>query len=363
MRARLSSRPVVLGLALTGVLGLSAGCVKTTTPKAERAQEGERITYRVEDPTSTPTAIRTQVVEFTSPYLASQITYDDPAVAAPQHLVGGFAWTREGIFTIGEGGSVQQTQPTPPEAAPPATHLLVSLPIAKEQGLAVETGKTGTYLGRTCTEWKTKEPLDGAPFEKGTAEDYALSCIDAEGLILREDWFLSKKIARVREATAVEVVKALGPAELFKGKSPAPVPEGISSDAVAVTTLNKQSQGIEVTAPPAGYVLDRAVSIASAIPGQPITQLASLGEGDAFLKGRELISIRRIRNLLGTPLVPGKGATVDLGALGKGHLLPTSTGVQISVVASTGVLVIAESTSGPDELITWLKTVKVNPLQ
>ena len=344
-------------LVLSALAMLGAGCVKTTAPLSSRAQEGLRITYRVEDPTVTPAGIRTMVVLSSSPYLGSQITYDATS-ATPQSLVGGFLWTREGLFTIGDGGRVQETQPTPPEAAPVATHLLTALPVAEQQKVAIKRAATGTYLGRTCTTWSTKEPLDGAEFAAATSKDHTETCVDSEGLALREDWYIDGKLVRVREASAVETVKAVATADFYNGQSPRPVPEGIAQDQIADIALNAQSQGVTIKAP-RGYALDRAVVVASAIPGEPTTQIASVGETDAFRKGQELMTLRRTRSLVGAALGSSKGAQVDLGALGIGRMVPISSGVEIRVVTKSGVLVVGQSTTSPDALVTWMRSAKL----
>lgn len=346
-----------LGL-LSATALLATGCVHTTTSISERSQQGLRVTYRVDDPTTTPPSARREVVETASPYLASQLTYDADSDAAK--LVGGFVWTRESLFTVSDDGSVQTTQNIPPAPAPPAAHLLVALPLAEQQKLAVhDTARAATtMLGRTCTWWKTKDPLDGAELNAPSTSDHVDSCVDDEGVVLVEQWYIDGKLARTRTAIKLEPIKAIQTADLFNGASPKPIPDGLASDAVMDIEIGAQSQGVTIKAP-AGYSLDRAVSVASAIPGEPITQIASIGEADAFRKGNELMTFKRIRNLLGDPLVADKGADVDLGALGTGHLEPTSTGCQVTVVTKQGILVVAQSTGDPDALVAWVRTAVI----
>lgn len=340
-----------LGASCLVLLMVMAGC--TSKPATQSRGSGERITYRLEDESVTPAAVTTSVVETSRPYLARTSLYDGPDVSSP--LLNGLIWTQDGLYNVGPDGAIQQTQQVPPGAAPPATRLDVALPIAEAQRLVRKVG-TSSVIGRDCTLWSSKEPLDGLEIEAPTEVDHTTSCVDSQGHLLSEEWVLGSKLARKRTATSIQITQGLT-AETIFDRTPTPVPAGVSEDAVVVAPLDAQGFGISLGAP-LGYTLDRAVKIARSIGGDPTPVIARIGEVDAFRSGAELIVLRRTKDLVGSAIPSARGAAVTLGALGHGRLDPIATGCRVTVLTKGGVLVVATSTAGPEPLLTWLRAAK-----
>lgn len=326
------------------------GCTSKTHPSEV---PGERITYRLEDTTVSPAAVTTSVVEYARPYLARTTTYEGPDSASP--LQGGFIWTADALYTVTPDGAIQQTQLVPPSVAAPATRFDVALPIAETQHLVARLG-TSVVLGRGCTLWSSKEPLDGLEISAPTKVDHTTSCVDAQGVLLSERWVLGSKLVRTRTATAVESTIGLTARTVFTA-SPTPVPGGFSEEAVTPIRLDEQGFGITLGLPP-GFGLDRSVKTARSIGGGPTPTVVRIGEVDAYRSGEQLMVLRRTKDLVGTAIPSSRGSVVELGALGRGRLEPIATGCRVTVLTK-GILVVATSTAGPDALLTWLRTARV----
>jgi hypothetical protein len=98
-----------------------------------------------------------------------------------------------------------------------------ALEAAVGDGRAEQRG-TDVVLGRTCTVIRTGGPLGGS-LKPPTTKERADLCVDRTGVVLREEWMLDGRRARLMVATRFEVHPALDASHFRPSPEPAAVPD------------------------------------------------------------------------------------------------------------------------------------------
>jgi hypothetical protein len=310
----------------------------------------QRIVYRVVDDAGVQS---TTTIDVSPPYRARSVSRD-----ANGAVTGGFAWDARGLYTITPTGT-EQTVAVAPGFPGPFSGLAVALPVAERQHLVSRLG-TSAVLGRSCVTWLSREPLDGAPLAPATRTDRTSTCVDAEGRLLFETWYVGGRLVRTRTATRVGSGPSIAGDALFP-QTPTLLPSTGTGFVVRDSPRAELLRLLEVPAPsdPAGFRPDASVAVLdldAAATG--FTREAAVL---TWLRRDELVSLRFERDLSGSSKGTVRGAPVDLGVLGTGHVEPVLAGLRVVVDGSTGLRAIVTADLPEDELLTWVRTLRFRP--
>jgi hypothetical protein len=322
------------------VLLLAGACSGQGAP----APSSHRVVYRVVDDAG---ATSTTTVDVAPPYRARTVTRSAGGTTT------GFAWDARGLYTITDSGAVQ-TSEVAPGAPGPYSGLAVSLPLAEQQHLVTRAGAS-TVLGHACTTWVSREPLDGAPFAPATRTDHTSTCVDAAGVLLSDDWYVGGRSVRTRTATFVGDGPSLVGDGLFGGR-PTPLPSKGTAFVIQDAEPGELARLMQVPLPaaPPGFHPDASVVVLDRSEGGFSREAFVL----TWLRGTSLVTLRVERDLSGTSKGSVRGAAVDVGLLGAGHLEPQLNGLRLVVDGPAGLRFIATADLAPAELLRWVRSLR-----
>ena len=321
-----------------------AACTSHDRP----ATPSQRVVYRVVDGSG---AVTTSTVDVSPPYRARSVTRD-----ANGTVTGGFAWDKRGLYTITQTGSTQ-TAAVVPGFPGPYSGLAVALPVAASQRLVRSAGRA-SVLDRPCTRWLSAEPLDGAPFAPATTQDRVTSCVTPDGILLSETWYAGGRLIRTRTATSAGPGPTLDGSALYGG-TPTPLPSGATASTVTDASRAELVRLMQVPAPhdPAGFAPDASVAVVD----RDAAGLSREGFVLTWRRGTQLVVLRVERDLSGSSKGTVRGAPVDLGVLGTGHLEPVLAGLRLVVDGPTGLRAIVTADLPAAELLSWVRTLRFRP--
>lgn len=257
------------------------------------------------------------------------------------------------------GVDVPATVARVPGLAPSSIRLAPIVEAAVEADL-LEVREQRMVAGRRCQVHRSGTTLASGPLRPITADEFADSCIDAEGLLLEETLFIDGEAMFRRTAVDVEVDASTDDVDFTTGEPTAPVDQGGGSTLPA----DPESAPIgpfhvlPVDAVPAGFTLLERFSV---IPPQPdrfsdparregiiagVADVYADGQGDFFVvyQGGTL---GRLDAFAPTPDVP----SVDVGGLGGGEMLLSALGTEIRVPLPGGRFVHLIGPLDPDVLV------------
>ena len=348
-------RPFLLALFL--LFGVAA-CTGPGSPSAVPATPAvsERVVYLVVDSTASSPQTSTVVTDIAAPYRARTVTHRGPSVDGP--TLGGFAWDETGVYTIRGDGSAAQSEYVGPGFPGPFSRLDLALPVAVRQQLVFSLG-AGRVGSRPCTRWRSRLPLDGAPFSAATGGDRTESCVDPAGRLLSDSWQVAGKVVRTRTAVAVETGPSLAGTALFGDRAPTPLPVEGSAYVVRSSTAKELTALMQVPAPhgPDGLKADRAAAVLDLDAGREgfAREAAVL----TWTGPSQLAVLRLERDLQQGVARTVSGAPVDLGALGTGRLEPVLAGLRITVDGPRGLRLIATADLPEPALLTWVRSLQL----
>ena len=287
----------------------------------EAVHHSLQVTYELSDGT-------TQVVQIDRPYRARE---------------GSLGWSEDGTYL-----GAQQSAALPPGFPGPYSRLDVALPEALAQGLVRDLGTTRTVAGRSCHEWESRQPLDGAPFAPATRTDRTVSCVDGSGLLLADTWTSGGRVLRTRTATSVGDGPSLLGNGLYGGSAPTPLPTG--SAVVTPATPEKLLGLLQVPVPavPAGLHLDRSVAVVELSNGAASREGAVL----TYVSGDRMLVLRLSRALVTGDQPTVHGAEVRVGPM-RGRLLPVLAGLQLHLDGPRGLQVTVTTDLPREQLLSW----------
>jgi hypothetical protein len=309
-----------------------------------------RIVFRVEDGTSTPHTITTQVLDVRRPFYAASLTRSGqpPGTA----LTGGSVEHRTYVQVSSDQGRLKAQMLQPDIASAPGADLRLqpALEAAAKAGL-VTSGGTDTVAGRECVEYESHDSLDAGNWKPPTKSSNVTSCVDADGHLLRDIWLIHGKLVRSRTAVSfVTDPKPLADPLAGIAVDTATSPLGVTSAPLS----SKTSFATAIPSPPSGF---RRVDARLVGFTDPQTQsLRTVARDLLYSDGDDVISVREQRSL-GAPPSPSIGPTVVLPAFGTGHWSFTPQGLAITVAVDQSTELRVLGTVSQDALLRFARTI------
>ncbi len=324
--------PLLVGALLIASLVVAATGSKVTPRLRERAVDGYRVVYRIEDrASSSRVSTSSEVLEVRRPY-GGRIEVPD----RNGRIRSGRITSRKHLWVLEEGGKLRFGVLRPP-GGPARDASFAALRDASRAGLAEATG-SGDVAGRRCAWFAYRKP---APDEVAppTSNDRVETCVDAAGIVLREVWTIKGRAVRLIEA--IEVDESVpSRARFMEGKDPATekVTQLQAAQLIGTGTLvaevdrSRERVPLKVT-PPSGWRADRAsvVAITAGGSGQPTQFLSETFLRDTRLAIVEIASGAR----LAPPWATDEGERIRIGD-GEGRVLYFVDRVEIRLLSAIG---------------------------
>lgn len=188
---------------------------------------------------------------------------------------------------------------------------------AVELGLLTRTGLDDRLLDRPCVVVLSAEPLDAGTWRPPEPESETRSCVDEDGVVLLDDWFLGGRSVRAR--TVVERIEHADIDDSQFRVAATRTPSGLE---VRLLDAPDGSFHFALPEPPLGF---QAGPVAVFDRGGLDGSTAGHGERWVFTDGRAFLALEQERALDGTPVplgdvteiqFAGATATVRAGASG-----------------------------------------------
>lgn len=310
-----------------------------------------RITYRVEDATTTPHTITTQILDVRRPLYAAFLTRSGPPPGTT--LTAGSIESRSYIQITSDNGTVKGQQLEPDIATAPGADLRLepALAIAAAAGQLKRLG-TKSVVGRTCTEYESHDPLDSGNWKQPAADGDVTSCVDGDGHLLSDVWLIHNKLVRSRTAVSfVNNPKPLPDPLLGITVDTASSPLGITSAPLS----NRISFTTAIPAPPSGFRQVDARLVGYTDPQSSTPQ--AVGRDVLYSNGDDAITLREQRSL-GRPVNPPTGPSVAIPALGTGHWSYTPQGLALTVQIDQATQVRVQGSVSRDALLAFARTIR-----
>ena len=310
-----------------------------------------RITYRVEDATTTPHTITTQILDVRRPLYAAFLTRSGPPPGMT--LTNGSIESRNYIQIASNQGTVKGQQLEPDIATAPGADLRLepALDIAAADGDLKRLG-TKQVVGRTCTQYESHDPLDSGNWKPPAADGDVTSCVDSDGHLLSDVWVIRNKLVRSRTAVSfVNNPKPLPDPLLGITVDTASSPLGITSAPLS----DKISFATAIPAPPSGFRQIDARLVGYTDPQSSSPQ--AVGRDVLYSNGDDAITLREQRSL-GRPVNPPTGPSVSLPALGTGHWSYTPQGLALTVQIDQTTQLRVQGSVSRDALLAFARTIR-----
>ena len=336
---------------------------------AFRVPPAYHVTYAVSTPKLPTTAEQLWVRR---PFDSVDITYADAPPGTTPTLKLAY---RLGVQVLQATTAQAAVLKVPAAAAPQDLRPDVTVPAAVHNH-RLRLLRTRVIDGRRCEVFRSAAPLRGGPLPVlRSTSSYVDTCIDADGIILRETQVSSGHVVMDREAVAVQVgAPAVAGAPLDLTGTPTPFDSG--GGAFTAVTLGSRPPGGSwaLTQPPAGFT---HVGRYAVVPPQPqLFGQAGQGTGsmglpgglvtemdDVFTRGTDVVVLQQGSTINGAPFTPpANSIAVDLGSLGSGQLL--LAGNVTAVVAEPGngkTFVRLSGTLPPGTLVALMRSLAPQP--
>jgi hypothetical protein len=326
-------------------------------PRAGTVPVAYHITYRV----TTGSVVNIEDLWVHRPFEA-----EDRMVAAqaPQSQPLSSIVERLGRQLVRAGGQPGVMEPPP---SPPAfdVRLDAVAPDAIRAGSLVVKGNDAV-AGRACRDFRTAQSLAGNTLAaKPTAANHVDSCIDHEGLVLRERRTVDGKLVQTREATAVTIG-----ADASHTFSTAGMHIPVKQGGGAVVTISDTSRPPgtvfwELPQAPAGFThLGRFAVVppqAPAAPGQSNAATVTAVD-DVYVRNADVVIIEQGQTLGAAQLKPPVGGReVDLGPVGRGSLELSAIASTVTVLTKKSAFVRVSGTLPPDQLVAIARALRQQP--
>jgi hypothetical protein len=252
----------------------------TTTRAIARRPVAYRVVYRVD--TGGASSYEELVVQ--RPFLALDVTTPDPP--APGVLGRGTLTSVDRLYRIDPSG-VSEVSGRQPAVGTADQALGPLLPDLVARGVAKAVSAKGEVAGRECRMYRFHEPVAG-PIKALAGDDHDDLCLDADGLILSEEWHFHGTTALRRVALSVDTAPGdLTPRLSTEGATPPPT---AASGAPTVGAADRPPAWIAAPAPPAGF--SPAASVSFRFPRTDTPDVpAYTSTVWAFTSGADLITV------------------------------------------------------------------------
>ena len=368
-RRRLALVAVLLVVvsALTAVAMTLATRASTQSyrPVAFRIPSAYSVRYAVTTAGSAPT---TEVLSVRRPFDEVDVTYAGTDVSAAPNLI---VVQRLGAQVLKAGNGEGTQLRVPATAAPFDVRADIVVP-AGLRAHALKAVGFRVVLGRRCQVFRSNRPLPaGALLPLASTSSYTDTCIDAEGLVLRETRIAAGRLLSDRRAVSVatgDAAVAGAPFDL----SGSVTPFDSGGGAFQGLTLESRPPGRSLALPqsPSGF---QHLGRYAVVPPQPaMFQRGGQGTGtmglpgglvtemdDVYTRGADTVILQQGSTINGAQFKPPANAIdVDLGRLGQGQLL--IAGNLTTVVAEPGngeQFVRMSATLPPDTVIAMMRSL------
>ena len=318
-------------VALAAVVLSACGGQARVGPHLERGEglSGYRVVYRVTDPSTDAERSATEVVEVRRPYGGRIET------KANGRTTTGRITSREHFWQLDAEGELRFGVLRPP-GGPARDASLAALRDAASAGL-VDAAGHDVVIGRTCGWFAYRDPSP-KPLRPPTRSSRVESCVDADGVVLREVWTLDGEPARILEAIELET-STPKKKRFMEGKDPAStkVTTPKAAEFVETQTLVRDVIGGQVQTPfsfkaPKGWKRDRVALVGVKIGQARPTQFLS----QSFLRRDELVVLETGSGPQFSPPWPTDEGTTTAIGVGEGRLVYGIDRVEVRVLSAIG---------------------------
>lgn len=339
-------------------------------PVAFRVPVAYTVRYAVTTAGSTPS---TEILSIRRPFDDADVTYAGTQASGTPNLT---IVDRLGVQILKAGNGEGSEFRVPAMPAPLDVRADIVVPAGIKAGGLKPKGSR-VVLGHRCQVFRSARSLRSGPLLPMTSKStYVDSCIDADGIMLRETSV--KKSHVVSDHVAVAVSVGAGVADQAPFDLPAAVtPFESGGGAFRALTLDSRPPGSSwaLATAPSGY---QHLGRFAAVPPQP-QLFAGGGQGtgtmgalpgglvtemdDVYTRGTDAIVLQQGATINGAAFKPPANAiSVDLGRLGRGQLL--IAGNVTSIVAEPGngkQFVRLSATLPPDTVISLMRSLVAQP--
>lgn len=330
------------------------------------------VVYRVTGPHLSPYA---EALWVRRPFDTVDVTYTGTTTTSPVTLS---MTTRLGAQVVRSGAATQSVTTALPARLPAADVRLDSvLPDATTTHL-LRAGGTETIAGRRCQDFRSAGSLRSGTLAAlpATPTTYVDSCLDGDGILLRERSYRGGTLVTDRTATAVTTgPAALAGAPFDASGTPLTLREG-GGQFAALTLDSRPPTGDFLALPhaPAGFVHTGRYAVVPPQPqafntpdtgppndlGLPNSLVTAID--DVYVRGADAIIVEQGQSLGGSKFAAPTGATaVPLGAtLGDGQLQLTGTGPVVNAEpAGARRFLRVSGTIQPAQLVALTKSLRL----
>jgi hypothetical protein len=328
------------------------------------------VRYAVTTTGSSPT---TDVLSVRRPFDDADVTYAGTEASGTPNLT---IVDRLGSQILKAGNAEASQTRVPATAAPLDVRADIVIPAGMRAGALKALGKQ-VVLGRRCQVFRSSRSLRSGPLLPMTSKStYVDSCVDADGLILRETSIKESRVATDRVAVAVAVGAGVADKAPFDMRASV-TPFDSGGGAFRALTLDSRPPGSSWALPstPSGF---QQLGRFAAVPPQP-QLFAGGGQGtglmgalpgglvtemdDVYTRGEDAVVLQQGSTINGAAFKPpANGISVQLGHLGAGQML--IAGNMTTVVAEPGngkQFVRLSATLPPDAVIALMRSLVAQP--
>lgn len=366
---------VALGVALLSGVALVAVTLATGSSRpshqsgAFRVPSAYTVRYAVTTAGSSPT---TEVLSVRRPFDDAYVTYAGTRASGTPNLT---VVDRLGSQILKAGNAEASQLRVPATTAPLDVRADIVVPAGLRAGRLRVVGSR-VVLRRRCQVFRSNRSLRSGPLLPLTSTTtYADTCIDGDGIILRETSVKDSRVASDRVAVAVSV----GPGAADKAPFDLPAsltPFDSGGGAFRALTSDSRPPGRSWALPRAPSGLHELARFAVVPPQPQLFAGGSQGTGSmglpgglvtemdvVYVRGADVAVLQQGSAINGAAFTPpGNAVTVDLGRLGRGQLLVA--GNVTTLVAEPGngkQFVRLSATMPPAAVIALMRSLVAQP--
>lgn len=364
---------VILAVVVSALAAVTVTlATRSSTPSYRPVAFRVPVAYTVRYVVATGSSPTTEVLTVRRPFDEADITYAGTQATGTPNLT---VVHRLGAQVLKAGNAEASRLHVPASAAPLDVRADLVVPAGLRAG-ALKARGSSVVAGRPCQVFRSNRPLGAGPLLPLTSTStYTDTCIDGDGIILRETRHNAGKTVSDRRAVSVQTGDAAVATGVFD-LTAAATPFDQGGGAFTALTLDSRPPGRSwaLLQPPVGF---QHVGRYAAVPPQP-QLFAGGGQGtgqmglpgglvsemdDVYVRGADAVVLQQGSTLNGAKFaLPDHATAVSLGALGNGQML--IAGNVTTVVAEPGNgehFVRLSATLPPDDVIALMRSLAAQP--